>query len=859
MKTVPVHLMSNGLSRSAQLSHYLLGLSLAGSALAVGTVHTITLCIVVAVLAAATALAWWGGEPMSPRSAATLLLLAGVGLTAFTVLQCVPMPLRWLAVLAPHNADVWSRALAPLHELGPKWAPMTLDPIATRVEVLKGIAYLLAFVTALRIARQREGARFLSGAIVLTGLALAAAALLHPAFGAHKLFGLYEPGPGIAERHIAPLMNPNNLAGYLNVALCLALAAMLAPEPVVPRPIAGAVALLLGATQLWVGSRGGVVAMGLGVLVVIAIARIARLQTRPREAITTLSLVTGLVTAVGAVLIVIGGSDEVSSELLDTNISKLTLFAHVMRMLPAVPVFGCGRGAFESAFPAFRIDVGHVTYAYPENVVAQWILEWGLPVGLGALATIAFALRPGTMLARSATATGAWAAVVTLAVQNLGDLGSEIPAVALAAVVCAAIVVAGTPGHRPRWSAERWARTPRMVAVVGTGAATAGIMAVATGVGHGLHEDRRSLYHAVVDQRASARTMHGLEREAMLRHPAEPYLPFIAALRASHARDESAIPWIGATLERASVYGPAHLELARTVVTRSPSQARMEYRLAIEQAPEFDVAVTSEAQRVVGSFDDAMELVAGGKEGPRVLEMLIGGLADRLPATRVRLDAELAARAPAKPGPAIRAARDAVEDVEAGEGAPWCEGQARATCVRDALDDAGRARQKGPEQCQPYALRARVRIAEGETTGALTELEGALDSVTDRVTCLQTLEEIARAAGDGERARKALDRIAKSGCRDDTECARTLSWVAWRQEATGNPSTALTLYQRAYERAPEDDALLENIARLAAHGGLHVQAADDYDRLAGRQPADPRWPKAAREQRQAAVKEALKL
>ena len=36
------------------------------------------------------------------------------------------MPIGWLAVIAPHNADVWSRALAPLHEPGPSWAPISV-------------------------------------------------------------------------------------------------------------------------------------------------------------------------------------------------------------------------------------------------------------------------------------------------------------------------------------------------------------------------------------------------------------------------------------------------------------------------------------------------------------------------------------------------------------------------------------------------------------------------------------------------------------------------------------------------------------------------------------------------------------
>jgi hypothetical protein len=119
--------------------------------------------VVTAVLAAAAVLGWWGAEPMRARAPATILLFTGIGLTAYTALQCVPMPIGLLAAIAPHNAEVWSRVLLPLGEAGPRWAPITLDPIATRVEVLKGVAYLLALVTALRVTRRKDGVTSLSG------------------------------------------------------------------------------------------------------------------------------------------------------------------------------------------------------------------------------------------------------------------------------------------------------------------------------------------------------------------------------------------------------------------------------------------------------------------------------------------------------------------------------------------------------------------------------------------------------------------------------------------------------------------------------------------------------------------------
>ncbi|MGH7272184.1 MAG: hypothetical protein ACREJ3_17275, partial [Polyangiaceae bacterium] len=228
---------------------WLLIVSVAGAALAMGTVYTLTLCIVTFGLAGATALAFWSAESNSPRRAATLLLLTGIALTAYSALETLPMPVSLLAEIAPRNADIWAHALAPLHEAGPRWAPISLDPTATRIEILKGVAYLLTFVTALRVARKRGGVSFLSGALVVIGMLLALLAVLHPALGVHKLYGIWKPSE-LRSRHVAPLINPNNLASYLNIAFCLALAAAIAPEPRLPRPIPGSIALVLAAIQV---------------------------------------------------------------------------------------------------------------------------------------------------------------------------------------------------------------------------------------------------------------------------------------------------------------------------------------------------------------------------------------------------------------------------------------------------------------------------------------------------------------------------------------------------------------------------------------------------------------------------------
>jgi tetratricopeptide (TPR) repeat protein len=841
-------------------SRWLLAVALAGAALAVGAVHTVTLCVVTVVLTAAAALAWWGAEPMRARPAATVLVFVGIGLVSYTLLQCVPMPIRCLAAIAPHNADVWSRALIPLHEPGPSWAPITLDPAASRIELLKGVAYLLAFVTALRVAHRREGVTFLSAAIVITGVLLALAALLHPAFGAHKLFGIYEPGPGADQAHIAPLMNRNNLAGYINIAFCITLAASLSREPRAPRAITIALTLVLGATQVWVASRGGVIAMVLGAITVAALALSERAKRRDPRAWLTLGC--GAATLIGGILIVLGSSDKAQSGLFKPDLSKFAVLKDVLKMLPAYGTFGAGRGAFESVYPQFRqatgeVAIGHLTWTHPENVVAQWIVEWGVPVGALALVAIAFALRPTAILARSKTAAGAWAALAAMAAQSMADLGSEIPGLMLSVVVCAAIVVAGSAGVAPKWNLERWSQSPLLVVRVAGVVSLLALLGGATALGHHVVEDRRRLYDAALANDVGADRMHDLARAAMLWHPAEPYLPFVTAVRATHRRDDNPMPWLGATLERARVYGPAHLLLARVVAPRSPSQARLEYRLAMEQAPE--VGVPEEAPRLVGSYDDATELVSKGVTGTQTLQQLVLALQARLPATSVRLDRDLSARSPLSLGPPKRAAADAVADLEAGDAAPWCQEDGRTACVNRALSLSRKLEDLDPATCYGYGLESRTMAAGGQTTQAMDRLERVADKVTDRVVCLQVLVGLARAVHDDPRFDSALGEIARAGCADEKQCVSNLVWVAQEQEAKGSAGRALATYKRAYERAPDTETLLENIARLAAAAGLNAEAFKDYQELARRHPGDARWRKAAEEQREAMLRGIVKL
>jgi tetratricopeptide (TPR) repeat protein len=393
------------------------------------------------------------------------------------------------------------------------------------------------------------------------------------------------------------------------------------------------------------------------------------------------------------------------------------------------------------------------------------------------------------------------------------------------------------------------------VVAFGLAVATLSVLLATRNLGDELDDDRAAMYDAAFVHPVPARAISSVARAAMLRHPAEPYIPFVVGARALNAADANPIPWIGGALDRASIYGPAHLVLARTLSRRSPSQARLEYRLAMEQMPESAWVAFRDLPAVVGGYYDALEVAPAGKVRTATLESLADALKDRLPATRVELDTELVGEGPALPS-STRIARDAVEDLEH---EPWCEGGNRAQCLEDAMHKIDAAILLSPDRCEARVLKARAQTVNGEAVSALKELDRHVDSVIDRVPCLKDLALLAMGAGVDGMATSAIDKVASAGCNDDVGCRLNITWAAQREEARGNRRKALALYKRAHDRVPDDDPLLEKMARLASDLGLHVEAAEDFERLARRHPDDVRWKPLAQEQRVVAERAALGL
>jgi hypothetical protein len=438
-------------------------------------------------------------------------------------------------------------------------------------------------------------------------------------------------------------------------------------------------------------------------------------------------------------------------------------------------------------------------------------------------------------------------AVVVVVLHDLFDFHLEVPGVVALVILCVATVVSGRSSSRESSrSRSPLPSRPRGLRVLGSQGRVLAL-AVAAGtpiamafawpeVSHSLAEDRRALSAMAVDKNATRDQFHDAARASTLRYPSEPFFPLMIAVRAQLTGEDSAMPGIARALERSPRFGRAHFVLARSLGAKRAAQARLEYRLAFEYDEQLRDEIVKEAVRLVDDSDAALELVPEGEEGVPMLEALVGALGPRLPSTAVILDAELEKRSPAATAPLRRQVEALLADAK--DGASWCAGGA---CVKEGLAVADTVAARAPNECESYALIAKLRVANGEALRAVDGLEKAIENVVDRAVCERELITLALANGQPRRADEALDKLVRAGCGTPAECTDLYTWAGTTEEGRKHYARAVRLYKRVLEIAPDRDDLLQRIGALGDNSGVRADALEAYGILQTRHPDDPRW------------------
>ena len=682
-----------------------LGLTVVGSALAVGAVHpiSIALTLLVAAIAAAVVVACHGFGRALPLAA----LFAG--LAAFTALQAIPLPAAWVALVAPANAAVYRHALSALDAAGPAFHPISLDPDATWVEVARHLTYACVLVVAVRVsdAFQRQTLVLL---LFGTTLFIAIVTIAHGVSDLKSLYGLYEPRYA-TPIWLSPLLNQNNLAGYLNLGFFCGASLLLARRNPVPLPLLSLGLALLAGVMVLSGSRGGLLAF------LVTLAALAGLLRRRLARLTQRGLWKPLLgTAVAAVLVVAFSVREKTFSAYQETNTKLHLFGWVWRMIRVHPWLGVGRGAFETAFPLFRgVSLAggnnNVVFAHAECFPLQWLAEWGIPVTLAAAVLLVRLLRPWSRSFAPGSLVVVAGGVVALVTQNLVDVAFEVPAVCIALVTAIACTL---PSSRRRSRRTAPSVAPLAIAAVILGAGIAAASSAfsrttVTASRDGMHAALEATDFAVPDQ---AQRFDADLRQAISRRPGEPYLDVLGALAARRERHpDVALRWIAHALELDPTRSDTYFVLGRLLIEHgSMVQGFEAMRRALDIEPGLYKKVARVAFKVTTDPELLVRVAPEDETGTAVL-LEIGKWMKR-PAKAQFLDAA-AARHPNNSEILAAQVDSVLAMITSGD--ERCAGARRADCLVDVRVNISRLERA---KFDATLLQARQLDASGDNAAA---------------------------------------------------------------------------------------------------------------------------------------------
>jgi|CXWL01.1.fsa_nt_gi hypothetical protein len=375
-------------------------------------------------------------------------------LHALFALQSVPLPASILRAISPGSFA--AHLIPPVDPAA--WAPLTASPTGTFqawlfVAGLHGLVVCIFYADrALQVRRLQllmAGIAGVGGLLALEGLVQRTSA--HP----HWLYGLYKvPGAGVHESGIfGPYYNRDHYsnlmaltgsvaAGLLTLALqrvdLRSLSRFTAAEAF-PRIVAlGVVLALTAAASAAAGSRGGLIALGVGLVIGLG----PLLFDRPR---LTLGLFISLF-----VLLFATGVPAAFMRLanVDFEASRLVVWNDATRLLTFFPLAGSGLGAFAVAYWPYQRVVRFEYWPHAHNEYLQWLIEASLLGVILGCYVLRLVWVNAPRLVREAHTRPALAGVGAMLVHSLVDCVLRVPAnAAWATLLAAGLVLISVPGE----------------------------------------------------------------------------------------------------------------------------------------------------------------------------------------------------------------------------------------------------------------------------------------------------------------------------------------------------------------------------------------------------------------------------
>ena len=314
-----------------------------------------------------------------------------IGLLLFqlwVLLQVVPLPLEWLALISEKTAEIYGL-------VGASAGYISLDSRTTQISLFKGLSYLLFVTNAIFLIRSSRRLKLVALTLVLSGTFQAFYGSISVLLNVHDSLVF-----GFPEKDIATgsFVYKNHLANYLIMSLSIGVGLIVAQLHISQ---SGSWYLRLKRILNGILSSKMLIRMCLIVMVIALVMTRSRMGNTAFFVATTLcgliallyyknkprALLALVVSVIAIDTIVIGalfGLDKVKNRLVETSLgaeSRDQVVIWSMDIIRDFPVFGTGMGSFYTVFPMYsKSDIGFYDHAHNDYV--QFMVEAGIPATL---------------------------------------------------------------------------------------------------------------------------------------------------------------------------------------------------------------------------------------------------------------------------------------------------------------------------------------------------------------------------------------------------------------------------------------------------------------------------------------------
>ena len=369
--------------------------------------------VVAFALLAAWLVAWAVGATKVSDSArnawpAWIALAAWIG---FEALHIVPLPPGLIAFLSPASAA--THALAQDAGVAPGWITLSIDPHASRVSLLKTLAYASIFFLVLMLANRRSRVSRMAELLVFAALAHSVYAVLMHLWGAvPDFFGLRVSH---ADAAVGTYVNRNHFAGFLEMSLAIGIGLLIAG---LSDRSADTWKKFVRQTLEWILSPKMVLRLALCVLVIALTTTHSRMGNAAFFASLLIAGLTGialsryatrntvllLASLVAIDLLIVGswfGVEKLAKRIEETTMQDVEVREeppkYALDLIKDYPVFGAGPGSFYLAFPPYRKETITAFFDHAHNDYVEFAAESGIPglviLGIFVVLSLGAALR----------------------------------------------------------------------------------------------------------------------------------------------------------------------------------------------------------------------------------------------------------------------------------------------------------------------------------------------------------------------------------------------------------------------------------------------------------------------------------